>query len=155
MPDPALADKPIKRSVAFYWRDEAGRFSAVKRPADDEYLPLVWGLPAGSLKGDESWEEAVVRAGHNKLGVTLEILRYTGEDKIDRGDYILHLREYEVRILEGSPTVPQPDNSITQYLDLKVTADPKILLEAAEKGSLCSRIYLRNAGLWTKQSSLS
>lgn len=145
--------KPTKHSIAFYWRDEQEGFSTVKRADDDPALPGVWGLVGGSLGPGETFEEAITRAGRDKLGVTVEILRFTGEDTIDRGPYLNHLREYEVKIISGAPSVPQSDRTISQYVDLKMTDDPRILLPAAEAGSLCSRIFLRNAGLWPKSEA--
>ena len=41
----------------------------VRRPDDDDDLPGVWGLPAASLAEGESEEDAVRRAGREKLGV--------------------------------------------------------------------------------------
>ena len=35
----------------------------VLRPPDDDELPNVWGLPAASLRANESWEDVVRRAG--------------------------------------------------------------------------------------------
>jgi len=139
--------KPVKESVAFYALDEAGRFLAVKRAKDDASLPGVWGLVGGSLKDDETPQDTVQRAALQKLGVAVTVTKYTGDDTIDRGNYILHLREYEVG-LRGVPAVPQTDASVSQYEALQFSDDPEILREAADKGSLCSRIFLRNRGLW-------
>lgn len=36
---------------------------------------------------------------------------------------------------------------MSQYAALRFTADPLLLAEAARQGSLCSRIYLREAGV--------
>jgi ADP-ribose pyrophosphatase YjhB (NUDIX family) len=150
---PGTDTKPTKEAVAFFWRDDSGKFSAVKRPPADPNLPNVWGLPSGSPATDETDEAAVIRSGHDKLDVEVEIIRYVGEDWRDRGEYILHLKEYEVRLITGVPTVPQADTSITQYVDFKMSDDPKIFMEAAKKGSLCSRIFLREAGLWSPEPS--
>ena len=50
----------------------------VRRPDDDENLPGVWGLPAVSLAAGESEEDAVRRAGRDKLGVELRARRARG-----------------------------------------------------------------------------
>ena len=51
--------KPIKRSVAFViYSEDRTRFLIVRRPPDDDSLPNVWGLPAGSLKESETSEES-------------------------------------------------------------------------------------------------
>ena len=52
----------------------------VRRPDDDESLPGVWGLPAVSLAPGESEEDAVRRAGRDKLGVELEPLEPVGRE---------------------------------------------------------------------------
>ncbi len=139
---------PTVTTVAFWWRDDAGRFSAVKRPDDTISLPGIWGLPSLAAKPGESPEAAVVRGGQAKLGVDVEIVRYVGDDRGERPGYRLHLMEYEVRLVKGNPKVPQSDPSITQYSAFKMADDPKILLAAAEQDSLCSRIFLREQGLW-------
>ena len=57
----------IKQSVSFVIRRGA-EILVVLRPPDDLELPSVWGLPAASLRAGESWEDAVVRAGREKIG---------------------------------------------------------------------------------------
>lgn len=113
----------------------------VRRPPDDEDLPGVWGLPAGSLRPGEGWEEAVVRAGREKLGVRLEPVLLLNEGSADRAAYRLHMRLYRARILEGEPAVPQPVEGVTQYTAWR-WAPPDRLREAADRGSLCSRLCL-------------
>jgi 8-oxo-dGTP diphosphatase len=130
-------------SVAIVVKDAAGRLLVVKRDDDDKDLPGVWGLPAATIREGETPEQAAVRAGQDKLGVTLNIGNFTGEDTSPTQS----LREYEAEIVDGTPSVPQNDPPVSQYADLQYTNDPRILLEAARKGSLCSRIYLRNAGI--------
>lgn len=141
-------DKPVKESIALFFKDEQGRFSAVKRSMDDDSLPGVWGLVGGSLRDSESPEDTVKRSAKDKLGIEVEVLRLVGEDSIDRGEYINHLREYEVKVLSGHPAPVQYDPTVSKYADFTMSDDPEILRDAAEKGSLCSRIYLRQEGLW-------
>ena len=136
----------IKRSVAVVVRGpEAGTFLVVKRP-DDPADPLagVWGLPAVTLTDGEDERGAVVRAGRDKLGVQLSAGRRLGQASADRGDYLLVLADYEAAIAGGIPSVPQPDASMTQYVDWRYTADPAVLAEAAARGSLCARIFLED-----------
>jgi 8-oxo-dGTP diphosphatase len=135
--------KPTVRSVAIVIKDSAGRLLVVKRDDDDKDLPGVWGLPAATIRDGETPEQAALRAAADKLGVTVRILGFTGEDTSQTHS----LREYEAELVDGTPSVPQNDPSVSQYADLKYADDPRILLEAARKGSLCSRIYLRNAGI--------
>jgi 8-oxo-dGTP pyrophosphatase MutT (NUDIX family) len=105
----------------------------VRRPDDDESLPGVWGLPAASLLGDESEEDAVRRAGREKLGVEVAPLQPIGNDGA--------MTDWEARIVDGRPSVPQPGPN-TQYAQLR-WGDPRDLVPAARQGSLCSRVLLR------------
>jgi hypothetical protein len=47
-------------------------------------------------------------------------------------------------ITGGAPSVPQGDASVTQYAACRYTADPGDLAEAAGRGSLCARLFLRD-----------
>ena len=134
----------IKRSVAVVVRGpEAGTFLVVKRP-DDPGDPLagVWGLPAVSLADGEDERAAAVRVGRDKLGVELAPGVRLGAASADRGDYLLVLADYEATIIGGAPSVPQSDASVTQYVEWRYAADPAVLAEAADRGSLCARIFL-------------
>ena len=135
----------IKRSVAVVVRGpEAGTFLVVKRP-DDPADPLagVWGFPAVTLADGEDERAAVVRVGREKLGVVVEPGGRLGQASADRGAYRLVLADYEATIVEGTPSVPQPDKSVTQYVAWRFTADPAELAEAADRGSLCAQIFLQ------------
>jgi 8-oxo-dGTP pyrophosphatase MutT (NUDIX family) len=147
--------KPVKNSVAFviYNRNRT-HFLIVKRPPEDEGLPDVWGLPAGSLRDEETYEEAIVRSGREKLGVELKVVGKIGEGEVDRGGYILHMEEYEAEILQGEPQVPQPIPGITQYVQWKWGKSDD-LIEAAQKGSLCSQLYLAYGDQKTGQGDSS
>jgi uncharacterized protein len=137
----------IKRSVAVVLRGpEAGTFLVVKRP-DDPADPLagVWGFPAVTLADGEDERAAVVRAGRDKLGVELAPGRRLGQASADRGAYLLTLADYEATIADGIPSVPQPDASVTQYVEWRY-ADPAELAEAADRGSLCAQIFLAENG---------
>jgi len=109
----------------------------VRRPDHDEDLPGVWGLPAVSLASGESEEEAVRRAGREKLGVEVEPVRPVGRERT--------MTDWEARIVAGRPAVPQP-GAHTQYTDLRF-GEPSELEPAAREGSLCSRVLLRSRGL--------
>jgi ADP-ribose pyrophosphatase YjhB (NUDIX family) len=91
--------KPPKHSVSLVIESSAGLL-LVRRPDDDEDLPGVWGLPAVSLAAGESEEEAVRRAGRDKLGVELEPVERVGSEQT--------MTDWEARILSGQPAVPQP-----------------------------------------------
>lgn len=137
----------IKRSISFVVRHptDASRVLAVRRPPDDDELPDAWGLPAGSLRDDESWDDAVLRAGRDKLGVELEIGDVLEEGGLEREGYALRMRLYEASIARGEPSVPQDSAGVTQYTEtawaMAATFEP-----AARAGSLCCRLFLRSLG---------
>jgi 8-oxo-dGTP diphosphatase len=109
----------------------------VRRPDDDESLPGVWGLPAVSLAPGESEEDAVRRAGRDKLGVDVEPLEPVGHEA--------GMTDWQARVSFGKPAVPQPGPN-TQYTDLR-WGEAAELVPAAREGSLCCRVLLRARGL--------
>ena len=109
----------------------------VRRPEGDESLPGVWGLPAASLADGESEEDAVRRAGREKLGVEVRAVRAVGREG--------EMTDWEAEIVAGGPSVPQ-DGPNTQYAELR-WGGPGELVPAARRGSLCSRALLRARGL--------
>jgi len=109
----------------------------VRRPESDDSLPGVWGLPAASLAEGESEEDAVRRAGREKLGVDVAPVRPVGRAGT--------MTDWEARIVAGTPSVPQQGPN-TQYTELR-WGDARELVVAARKGSLCSRALLRARGL--------
>lgn len=129
----------MKRSISLVIEGPAGVL-LVRRPDDDDSLPGVWGLPATSLREGESEHDALVRAGREKLGVEVEPLRPVGEDTTD----LLSMRDWEARIVEGTPEVPQPGDG-TQYVSLR-WGNTAELGPAARAGSLCARVLLRAVG---------
>ena len=135
--------RPAKHSVAVVIRGEDGRFLVVQRPDDPaDTLAGAWGFPAISPRPGEDDLAAVMRTGRVKLGVELAVGPMIGERTADRDGYLLHLAEYEARIVSGTPSVPQADASMTQYVDARFTDDPTELSDAASRGSLCALIFL-------------
>jgi 8-oxo-dGTP pyrophosphatase MutT (NUDIX family) len=129
-----------KRSVSLVIEGPAGVL-VVRRPDEDDSLPGVWGLPAATLGEGETEEDAVRRAGREKLGVEVLPLRAIGTDG--------SMTDWEARIASGSPAVPQPGPN-TQYAALR-WGDPLELAPAARQGSFCSRVLLRARGLdWNR-----
>ena len=127
---------PPKRSISLVIEESDGLL-LVRRPDDDETLPGAWGLPAASLLEGESEEEAVRRAGREKLGVEVEPLGVVGSDGA--------MTDWAVRIEAGDPTVPQAGPR-TQYAELR-WGEARDLVAAARQGSLCSRALLRARGV--------
>ena len=138
----------IKESVAVVIRNARGEFLVTLRP-DDPADPLagLWGFPAVTRRGRETGRAAAERIGPLKLGVTLSVGAKLGERTADRGDHLLRLTDYAASILAGTPDVPQPGGSVTQYLACRFTSDPAVLAEAARRGSLCAQIFLVATGL--------
>ena len=135
-----------RRSISFVVRHGSSPdlALAVRRPPDDDDLPNAWGLPAGSLRGDESWEDAVRRAGREKLGVELGVGDVLEEGTLERAGYTLHMRLFEARIVGGTPAVPQQVAGVTQYSALDWLPRERFV-PAAEAGSLCCRLYLKSS----------
>lgn len=134
-----------KEAAALVIYDKDGKFLVVKR-ADDpsDELAGVWGFPAVTLKDGETQDEAALRVGQQKLGVDVEIGNKIGESTRDRKRHVLHLTDYEARIVRGIPQVPQADQSVSQYQECKFTDDPSILKDAARKGSQCTQLFLES-----------
>jgi 8-oxo-dGTP diphosphatase len=134
----------VKCSVALAITDarQPGALLLVQRPDDDADLPGVWGLPAASLGEGESWEAAAGRAGREKLGVELTLHGVLQRGTLQRAGYTLDMRLYAAGIAAGEPHVPQEAVGVTQYQAWRWGA-PAALQPAAERGSLCSQLYLR------------
>jgi 8-oxo-dGTP diphosphatase len=139
--------KQVRESVAVVIRNQAGEFLVTRRPDDPgDELAGAWGLPAVTRRGGETERAAAERIGPLKLGVTLSVGAKLGERVDDRGEYLLRLSDYDASIVAGSPSVPQPDDSVTQYVGCQFTSDPAVLVAAARRGSVCSQIFLEAIG---------
>jgi ADP-ribose pyrophosphatase YjhB (NUDIX family) len=136
--------KPLKRSVSLVIEGPEGLL-LVRRPDGDESLPGEWGLPAATLRPGESEEDAVRRAGREKLGVEARPLRALGEEAGERPAYRIVMRDWQAEVERGEPAVPQPGEG-TQYEALR-WGEASDLLPAARHGSLCAQVLLRERGL--------
>jgi ADP-ribose pyrophosphatase YjhB (NUDIX family) len=136
--------KPLKQSVSLVIERPEGLL-LVRRPEGDESLPGEWGLPAATLRPGEDEEDAVRRAGREKLGVEVRPLRALGEAEDDRPAYRIRMRDWEVEVASGEPLVPQPGEG-TQYDSLR-WGEAAELMPAARHGSLCARVLLRERGI--------
>src|SRR5438876_11097598 len=94
--------KPVKHSVAVVVRN-GDRILAVRRPDNDNELPGIWGLPAGTCRGQESVEDVIDRVGRDKLGVELTPGRRLTSSTQDRSGYRLNTESWEAS-MRGSPT---------------------------------------------------
>jgi ADP-ribose pyrophosphatase YjhB (NUDIX family) len=136
--------KPLKHSVSLVIEGPGGLL-LVRRPEEDESLPGEWGLPAATLRPGEREEDAVRRAGRDKLGVEVRLVRALGEESGERSAYRIHMRDWAVDIAAGEPVVPQPGEG-TQYQSLR-WGEVEELVPAARHGSLCARVLLRERGI--------
>lgn len=91
------APKRVKRSVAVLIRRDR-RLLTLRRPDDDDELPGVWGLPAGSYRGRESLDELVRRIGREKLDAKLNPVRRLASGRQERPAYVLEMDVIEARM---------------------------------------------------------
>src|SRR5688572_17727991 len=91
----------------------------VKRSPNDRYFPGLWGLPAGTLRKREGYEEAIRRTAKHRLGVEVEVLGERAAGSSDRGAYVVEMRLYEARIVAGSPQARQVDPAGHGYTEAR------------------------------------
>jgi 8-oxo-dGTP diphosphatase len=96
---------PVKHSVAVLIR-RGDEILAIRRPQDDDELPGIWGIPAGTLRGKETTEDLIERIGRDKLGAKLTPIRKLATGTQDRLKYRLEMDLWEVS-MEGLPTHPE------------------------------------------------
>ena len=138
-----MAELPTRHAVAAALRRVDGLVLAVRRPDEPgEELPNIWGLPAVTLVEGETADEGIRRLGMQKLGIELTPLRQLAEGEQQREHYVLHMTVYEASA-GGEPTLPPrtAEAEVTLYEDadwLPIEAFD----EAAERGSLCCKLFL-------------
>jgi len=141
--------KPTKFTIAVVLinPENSSEILAVKRPADDDSLPNVWGLPAVIVKEGELPEDAVKRLGFEKLATEIEPMSYVGIKRAERDTHELILMDIQAKLKGKQPSVKDGITTGTKYVDQRWTRDYSIFTEAANNGSLCSRILLESKGL--------
>jgi len=105
------------------------RFLAVRRADNDDELPGVWGLPAGSYRESETLDDLVSRIGRDKLGVVLKPIRKLAHGQQQRARYLLDMELWEAEMVSG--TLSHPAAQWTT---------PDILIPGIAQGSLCCRL---------------
>jgi len=121
--------KRVKQSVAVaVFKEE--QILLIRRPDDDDELPGIWGLPAGTRRNTEAAEDLIVRIGRDKLGVKLVPVLRLASGMQDRPGYQLNMELWEAS-MEGVPRYPQ-----WQWGSLD------LLRSGAALGSLCCRLAL-------------
>src|SRR5262245_10990695 len=122
----------VKRSVAvMVFR--GSQILAVRRPDDDDELPGIWGLPAGTARGPETVEEVITRVGRDKLGVRLTPIRRLVSGSQDRPSYQLEMELWEAS-MDGTPA-----SRDWQWASLD------LLVPGMEAGSLCCRLAIERS----------
>lgn len=125
-------------TFAYVIRREA-EILVVLRSPNDRYFPRMWGLPAGTLRKRESYDEAIQRTARHQLGIEVTVLGERAAGSTDRGTHVVEMRLFEARIVAGSPEVQPVDPAGHGYIGVQwVTAD--ILQPTRERGSLCCRL---------------
>jgi len=122
---------PVKHSVAvIVFRGD--QVLAIRRPDDDDELPGIWGLPAGTFKAEETLEDLVMRIGREKLAVRLTPVRRLASGSQNRSKYRLDMDLWEAS-MQGTPAHPEwrwaPVDS---------------LREGMAAGSLCCELAVKN-----------
>lgn len=138
--------KETKESVAIVIKNKNGSFLLVKRAGDDSFADM-WGLPAASVRDNETTEDTAKRAAKDKLGVDIEIVDTLGDMALDKGEYSQHLTEYLVKIVSGEVSLKIRDPSVSRYQQYIYSDDLSLLIPAAKNGSICSRIFLKSNNL--------
>lgn len=119
----------VKRSIAVLIR-RRDSILAIRRSDDDDELPGVWGLPAGSYRASETLEDLVRRIGRDKLGVLLIPMRKLTAGRQTRERYVLEMELWEAE-MSGEPEHPA----------WKWTG-PEVFTDGNAQGSLCCRLAL-------------
>ena len=146
----------VKHSVSVAIRsvgaDGVERVVAVLRPeVFGDPLSGLWGLPAASLREGETPEDAVARVFRDKLGLEPpQGFMAINSDRQVRHGIKQSMTVYAVSRDVGAAlpiTLPAPhvDPTVTMYRDWR-WVEPEELREAAERGSLCTRLYLEWVG---------
>ncbi len=122
--------KPVRESVAvIIFNGE--QILLIRRPDDDDELPGIWGLPAGTSRDKETAEDIIVRIGRDKLGVKLAPVRMLASGTQNRPRYRLNMELWEAS-MEGTPRYPE-----WQWGPLD------LLRTGAASGSLCCELALQ------------
>ena len=120
---------------------------AVRRPDDDDELPGIWGLPATTVRPNESDADAAARLGMAKLGSTLTLGAALGEGTQARSDHELSMTLYAAALNAPEPSLPvNAGGDGSTYYDGWRWAPVPALADGAERGSLCCSLALQAYG---------
>jgi ADP-ribose pyrophosphatase YjhB (NUDIX family) len=121
----------VKNSVAvMVFRGD--QVLAIRRPDDDDELPGIWGLPAGTFRAEETLNDLIIRVGREKLGVRLTPVRLLASGHQNRPNYFLEMELWEVA-MEGTPKLGEWQWTPIESLRPGMAA-----------GSLCCELAIQN-----------
>lgn len=142
------APRTVKRSaaVAVTSPRHPGQVVLVLRPVDpSDPLAGAWGLPAASQRPGESLEDTARRAVREKLGLDPRALPPATTGRQPRGGHDLEMTLFTAET-GSDPVLPMPrDDGSTWYAAWR-WGSAEDLRPAAERGSLCSALYLEWQG---------
>ena len=92
---------PMKRSVAVMIF-KGDTVLSIRRSDEDDELPGIWGLPAGTFRDAETIKDLIMRVGRDKLGVELEPVRKLAAGRQFRTRYLLEMDLWEAA-MKGTP----------------------------------------------------
>ena len=126
---------------------DASLVLTVQRPDDDEDLPGVWGLPATTIRHDESANDAAHRLGTRKLGADLTLGTLLAEGTQERSTHHLAMTLYAASLGATAPELPEPKNHIDDatYYTKWEWAPRESLIQGARMGSLCCQLALQSS----------
>ena len=96
---------PLKRSIAVMVFN-SDKVLSIRRSGEDDELPGIWGLPAGTFRGAETIKDLIMRIGRDKLGVELEPVRRLASGRQFRSLYLLEMDLWEAA-MKGTPVHPE------------------------------------------------
>src|SRR6266850_695094 len=121
---------PIKRSVAvMIFKDD--RVLSIRRSDEDDELPGIWGLPAGTFRDAETINDLIMRIGRDKLGVELDPVRKLASGRQFRSQYLLEMDLWEAT-MKGTPVHPEWGWATIESLQ-----------PSAAAGSLCCELAMQ------------
>src|SRR5262249_14611374 len=99
----------------------------------------LWGIPAGTLRKREGYEEAIERTAKHRLGIEVAVLGERAVGSSDRGTHVVEMRLFEARIVAGTPHIQEVDPEGHGYTE--VCWGRRALLQPARgRGSLFCRL---------------
>src|SRR6266446_6548893 len=96
---------PLKRSIAVMVFN-SDKVLSVRRSGEDDELPGIWGLPAGTFRSAETIKDLIRRIGRDKLAVELEPVRKLASGRQFRSQYLLEMDLWEAA-MKGTPVHPE------------------------------------------------